>query len=186
MKGILRVTPAQFDTLLEELATERRFPLTDLPSASIAMQLGIFLAFVGPANTYRSIAEIFGCNIYIISVSIHRVLRTLVSRYQDTATIPTSETPSCIRENPKRWPFFRDCIGAIDGSLIPISMSGVSDNKRSTWRCRKGYYAQNVFAAVDFNIDFRFVLAGWEGCAHDAAVLSSAKELGFATPEGCY
>jgi hypothetical protein len=27
MKGILRVTPAQFDKLLEELATKRRFPL---------------------------------------------------------------------------------------------------------------------------------------------------------------
>jgi hypothetical protein len=81
MKGIFRVTPAQFDKLLEELATKRRFPLRDLPSASIAIQLGIFLAFVGPANTYRSIAEIFGCNKYIISVSIHRVLRTLVSRY---------------------------------------------------------------------------------------------------------
>jgi hypothetical protein len=35
-------------------------------------------------------------------------------------------------------------------------------------------------------MDFRFVLAGWEGCAHDAAVLSSAKKLGFDTPEGYY
>ena len=33
---------------------------------------------------------------------------------------------------------------------------------------------QNVIAAVDFDLRFTYVLAGWEGSAHDALILSDA------------
>jgi hypothetical protein len=43
-------------------------------------------------------------------------------------------------------------------------------------------------AAVDFNLRFTFVLAGWEGIAHDALVLRDAleRENGLRVPEGKY
>jgi hypothetical protein len=39
------------------------------------------------------------------------------------------------------------------------------------FRGRKSYATQNVMAAVDFDLRFTYVLAGWEGTTHDANVL---------------
>ena len=41
-------------------------------------------------------------------------------------------------------------------------------------------------AAIDFDLQFTFVLAGWEGTAHDALVLRDAleRENGLRVPQG--
>ena len=39
---------------------------------------------------------------------------------------------------------------------------------------------QNVLAAISFNLKFTYVLAGWEGSAHDSRALNDA----FARPGG--
>jgi len=41
---------------------------------------------------------------------------------------------------------------------------------------RKHTTTQNVLAAVDFDLRFTYVLAGWEGSAHDARILADALE----------
>jgi len=43
-----------------------------------------------------------------------------------------------------------------------------------------------VLAAVDFDLKFTYVLAGWEGSAHDALILSDALERadGLRVPPG--
>jgi hypothetical protein len=54
------------------------------------------------------------------------------------------------------------------------------------FRGRKSYATQNVMAAVDFDLRFTYVLAGWEGTAHDANVLRDALERvdGLRVPQG--
>jgi hypothetical protein len=41
-------------------------------------------------------------------------------------------------------------------------------------------------AAVDFDLKFTYVLAGWEGSAHDALILADTidKNDGFIVPKG--
>lgn len=53
---------------------------------------------------------------------------------------------------------------------------------------RKSHASQNVMAAVDFDLCFTYVLAGWEGTAHDALVLRDALERpnGLRVPQGKY
>ena len=43
-----------------------------------------------------------------------------------------------------------------------------------------------MMAAVDFDLKFTYVLAGWEGSAHDAFILADALERndGFFVPAG--
>jgi hypothetical protein len=41
---------------------------------------------------------------------------------------------------------------------------------------RKHTTTQNVLAAVDFDLRFTYVLAGWEGSAHDDLILGDAIE----------
>ena len=54
------------------------------------------------------------------------------------------------------------------------------------FRGRKKHTTQNVMAAVDFDLRFTYVLAGWEGTAHDATVLRDAliRENGLRVPQG--
>jgi len=51
---------------------------------------------------------------------------------------------------------------------------------------RKSFATQNVMAAIDFDLRFTYVLAGWEGTAHDALVLRDAleRENGLRVPQG--
>jgi hypothetical protein len=51
---------------------------------------------------------------------------------------------------------------------------------------RKNHTTQNVMGAVDFDLQFTYVLAGWEGTAHDALVLRDALECenGLRVPQG--
>ena len=48
---------------------------------------------------------------------------------------------------------------------------------QAIFRGRKHTITQNVLAAVDFDLRFTYVLAGWEGSAHDALILSDALEI---------
>ena len=57
----------------------------------------------------------------------------------------------------------------------------------AAFRGRKKYTTQNVMAAVDFDLRFTYVLAGWEGTTHDALlVLQDAleRENGLRVPQG--
>ena len=55
-----------------------------------------------------------------------------------------------------------------------------------SFRGRKAHCTQNVMVAVDFDLWFTYVLAGWEGTAHDALVLRDAleRENDLRVPEG--
>jgi hypothetical protein len=57
------------------------------------------------------------------------------------------------------------------------------NNAHVPWRNRKGHVTQNVLGVVDFDLNFRYVLAGWEGSAHDSLVIRNAVERGFGAPE---
>jgi hypothetical protein len=54
------------------------------------------------------------------------------------------------------------------------------------FRGRKHYTTQNVLAVVDFHLKFTYVLAEWEGSAHDALILADALERddGLTVPQG--
>ena len=67
----------------------------------------------------------------------------------------------------------KDCIGAIDGTHVPIS---ISPRLQDPYRNRKGTLSQNVMVACNFDNQFVHVSAGWEGSASDARVLQDALE----------
>ena len=54
------------------------------------------------------------------------------------------------------------------------------------FRGHKNGTTQNVLAAISFDLKFTYVLAGWEGSAHDSCVLNDAfaRLVGFTIPEG--
>ncbi|KAF0908264.1 hypothetical protein E2562_023882, partial [Oryza meyeriana var. granulata] len=74
------------------------------------------------------------------------------------------------------------CIGALDGTHIPAY---VPIHMQDRFRGRKNFTSQNVLAAVDFDLRFIYVLAGWEGFDHDSYVLQDvlSRPNGLIIPE---
>ncbi|KAJ3683127.1 hypothetical protein LUZ60_013354 [Juncus effusus] len=114
-----------------------------------------------------------------------KVMKTLSEKKLEYIKPPKAETSNVIKRNPRFSPFFDNCIGAIDGTHIHASPP---TNESAAFRGRKGYPTQNVLAAVDFKLRFLYILAGWEGSAHDALVLKDAieREDGIPLSEGKY
>ena len=65
-------------------------------------------------------------------------------------------------------------------------MAIVPEKHRVAFLGRKHNTTQNVLAAVDFDLRFTYVLAGWEGSAHDARILTDALQRpdGLKVPQG--
>jgi hypothetical protein len=91
---------------------------------------------------------------------------------------PPQETPETILSDPKYSPFFDNCDGCLDGSHCDAFTSD------PLFRNRKKTMSQNVLAVVNFDLTFSYVLAGWEGSAHDGQVLQDALSKGFIRREG--
>ena len=88
-----------------------------------------------------------------------------------------------IRSNKKFWPYFKDTIGAIDGSHLPIVPPAYL---ASPYRNCKGFLSQNCLFACDFNLHFTYALTGWEGSASDARVFGDACSRNLDIPDGKY
>lgn len=94
---------------------------------------------------------------------------------------PSDQTPPEIRRNPRFYPFFKDVLGAIDGTHIDAF---IDESDIARFRNRKGAVTQNVLVVCAMDGRVLFALPGWEGSATDARVLEDAKKRGFIIPSG--
>jgi len=105
--------------------------------------------------------------------------------YDSQVQLPTTSDPIPpeIRGNPKRYPFFKDALGALNGTHINCSPS---QQERQAARNRKGLLTQNCLIACSFDLRFLYVLSGWEGSAADSLVFHNARLTSFPIPQGKY
>ncbi|XLR18631.1 hypothetical protein S83_046543 [Arachis hypogaea] len=84
----------------------------------------------------------------------------------------------------ERWKWFKDCLGALDGTHIKVN---VLEADKPRYRNRKGDITTNVLGVVAPDMQFIYILAGWEGSAADSRVLRDALfRNGFSVPQGHY
>ncbi|KAL0293061.1 UNVERIFIED_CONTAM: hypothetical protein Sangu_2526400 [Sesamum angustifolium] len=69
------------------------------------------------------------------------------------------------------WKWFKGCLGALDGTFIDVR---VPEHEKGRYRKRKGQVAVNVLGVCNPNMQFIFVLSGWEGSAADNRGLRDA------------
>jgi hypothetical protein len=92
-------------------------------------------------------------------------------------------TPAKISNDPKYMPFFKDAIGAIDGTHIACTPSAA---EREATRNRKGFTSQNCLVCCNFDLDFTYVLSGWEGSMADASIYHDARLTELTIPNDKY
>ena len=74
-------------------------------------------------------------------------------------------------------------MGALDGTYIKVH---VPEMEKPKYRTRKGEIATNVLGVCNQNMEFIFVLPGWEGSASNSRVLRDAmsRPNGVRVPTG--
>ena len=110
-----------------------------------------------------------------------KVIPTLSRRFFQSPD-PNQVHPKT-QDNSRYYPFFKNFLGAIDGTHIPIS---ISPDKYSPFRNRNDTLSINVMMVYDFDLNITFISSGWEGSATDSRVLRSTMSKGFQVPPGIY
>jgi hypothetical protein len=134
-------------------------------------------------NYYLLFGSLLG--LYYIR-AFHEVVDALLILYRSNCNLPSGDTLLATRISTsfKFSPYFDDCLGALDGTHIEMH---IPTELQLRYRNRKGTLSQNILAVCNFDMQFVYILAGWEGSAHDSRVLSNAQaSQGFSTPKEKY
>lgn len=180
--NMMGISKHVFRNLVKELRAHAG--LGDTRHIACEEQLAVFLRMCRTGESNRDMQERFQHSPDTISKIFHRLLGkiTSVAFYNRYIKLPShNQVPPEIQSNPKLYPFFRHCLGALDGSHIDAF---VPDNMLARYRDRKGRLSQNVLAACTFDMRFSYVLSGWEGSAADGRIFDNARHNGFAIPPG--
>lgn len=181
-RDVGRMGKEAFVTLVEVLS--QNGGLSASKTISSEEKTFIFLSLL-TGHSNRDIAERWQHSGSTISKAVHEVADAILAVKHQYIRQPHEgvPVPGKIINSPNYFPYFEGCIGALDGThvhaVVPPELS-------FRFRNRKGFISQNVLGVVDFNMMFTFVLAGWEGSAHDGKVLASAIDKGLVVLPGKY
>lgn len=131
---------------------------SDRHQSTAAEKLVIFLHMVATGLSYRQLQEVFQHSMATITAAIHEAMVGLFELHVDMVKLPDQNTPASEEvQRANFWPFFKDCVGALDGSHVPAYVTG---SKIELYRNRHGYPSQNILVACNFDGQFIYVYPG--------------------------
>ncbi|PPD70171.1 hypothetical protein GOBAR_DD32950 [Gossypium barbadense] len=145
-------------------------------------QVAMFLHIISHHLKNRVIKHHFRRSREIVSRAFHSVLNAVIC-LQDVlfkkAELITADSSNT------RWKWFKNCLGALDGTHIKIRVPTVD---KPRYRTRKCDIATNMLGVCTPDMQFVYVLPGWEGSVADGRVLRDAisRRHGLKVPHGCY
>ncbi|XP_059436125.1 protein ALP1-like [Corylus avellana] len=160
------------DTFISLADVLRANYIQDTRTVSVEESLAIFCLIVGHRQGMRVAADRFQHSTETISRNFMCVMRALCNLGKSIIRPRNVDgVHPYIQENPKYYPWFQNCVGAIDGTHIK---AWVPAQKQNAFRGRKGVVSQNVVCACNFDMMFTFVYTGWEGTTNDSRVFYDA------------
>ncbi|KAG6538237.1 uncharacterized protein LOC122005782 [Zingiber officinale] len=182
-RSVIRMSYDAFTRLVAIL--RGRGLLRDNQYSFVEEQVAKFLHILSGQGRVRSESFFFRQSTETISRHFHKVLRALITLQDQFLVQPNGSTisPQILNSGGRFYPYFKNCIGAIDGTHIRVK---VSKEDVSRYRGRKNYPTMNVLAACTFDLKFTYVLPGWEGSASDSRILDNAlsREDNLNAPQG--
>ncbi|KAL5580016.1 hypothetical protein UlMin_012458 [Ulmus minor] len=137
-------------------------------------QVMIFIYVISQKATNRMAMEDWQHSGSTISIVFTRICKAIASLSPIFIKPPNlDDVPDEIRFNPKYYPYFQDCVGAIDGTHI---VAHAPSNVVNNYRGRKSNVTTNMLAVCSFDMLFTYVVTGWEGAVHDSRVLTTQLE----------
>ncbi|XP_043698620.1 putative nuclease HARBI1 [Telopea speciosissima] len=171
VRRLFRMSREHFTGLVSAL--KERGLLANTKNITVEEQLSMAILMMAHNVRNDVIQELFQHSGETVSRHFHNVLAALRTFSREMVQPPSfEETPLQIKSNQKYYPFFANCIGAIDGTHISASIPLAKQVPYIS--SRKNKVTQNVCAACSFDMCFTFIWAGWEGSAHDNRILWEA------------
>jgi hypothetical protein len=131
----------------------------------------MFLWTVGAPQSNCTVKNVFSHSTETVSRKFNEVLDTITLLVAQVIKPkePQFKTMHPRLQQARFWPYFKDCIGVIDGSHISIT---VPLSEQPKYIGQHGYASQNIMVVCDFDMLFTFVVTGWPGSAHDTRILN--------------
>ncbi|XP_010507440.1 PREDICTED: uncharacterized protein LOC104784067 [Camelina sativa] len=167
---ILRMNQRTFEALCKMLTT--RYGLQESENVYIEESVAMFLEVVGQDKTIRDIAARYQRSLDTVKRKVDDVLSALIKFAADTLKPQEGEftrVNPVLRNDDRYWPFFKDCVGALDGTHIPVRPPSRS---AEAYKGRKQEPTINVLAICNFDMKFIYAYVGVPGRAHDTKVLT--------------
>ncbi|XP_057446469.1 protein ANTAGONIST OF LIKE HETEROCHROMATIN PROTEIN 1-like [Lotus japonicus] len=175
-----RMDRAAFHKLCEMLRTVGGL----LPTRHMCVEelVAMFLHILAHHAKNRIIKRQFVRSGETISRHFSKVLLAVLRCHEELLKQPR---PILENSTDGRWKYFQNCLGALDGTYIRVN---VPEAEKSKYRTRKGEIAMNVLGVCSPDMQFIYVLPGWEGSAADSRVLRDAisQPNGLKVPQGHY
>ncbi|KAL6512385.1 hypothetical protein OROHE_019997 [Orobanche hederae] len=151
-------------------------------NTSVEEVVAMFLYTLAHHKKSRTIGLLFHRSTETVSRQFHQVLLAVLRLHGILLKKPEPITQDCQDE---KWKCFQGCLGALDGTLIKVTPP---KEEKPRYRTRKGCISTNVLGVCCPNMQFIYVLSGWEGSAHDGRVLRDAiaRPSGLKVRQGCY
>nr|KJB37629.1 hypothetical protein B456_006G213400 [Gossypium raimondii] len=143
-------------------------------------QVAMFLHIISHHLKNRVIKHHFRRSGETVSRAFHSVLNAVI-RLQDV--LFKKAEPITADSSDTRWKWFKNCLGALDGTHIKIRVPTVD---KPRYRTRKGDIATNMIGVCTHDMQFVYVLPGLEGSVADGRVLRDAisRTHGLKVPHG--
>ncbi|KAH6786063.1 hypothetical protein C2S51_038518 [Perilla frutescens var. frutescens] len=151
-------------------------------NSSLEEIMAIFLYVLAHHKKSRTINLLFHRSRETVSRQFNLCLRAVLQLHNILLKKPEPILDDCQED---RWKPFKGCLGALDGTFIQVTFP---KEEKQRYRTRNRGIATNVLGVCCPNVQFIYVLPGWEGSAHDGRVLRDAinRPNGLKVPQGCY
>ena len=166
-----RLSKDTFDHLCAELTPHIQYQDTRLRDAiTVKKRVAITLWTLSSPAEYRTVSHLFGVGRSTVCEVVHETCKAIVDHLLPKyICFPSIEQQQQYIDNfESKWGV-PQCLGAIDGSHIPISPPALC---HTDYYNRKGWYSVLVQAVVDYKFCFLDIYTGWPGSVHDARVLA--------------
>ncbi|KAK8913628.1 hypothetical protein KSP39_PZI023660 [Platanthera zijinensis] len=140
--------------------------LIETQNVPVKESVALFLHVLAHNTKFRVLGGTYIRSIDTISRHFNLVLRAILKMTSTYIKRPATSQAH-------RWGYFTDCVGAIDGTHIDVT---VPQSEQGRYRNRKQAITTNVLGVCDADMKFVYVLPGWEGSASDSRVLRNALE----------
>ncbi|KAG8488413.1 hypothetical protein CXB51_016567 [Gossypium anomalum] len=150
-----------------------------LQMCTVANWFLVALGAIHSLHTYRPMIRSYILDFYAKRDYVKRLV------YASDETCIEQAEPITANSTDPRWKWFKNCLGALDGTHIKIRVPTVD---KPRYRTRKGDIATNMLGVCAPDMQFVYVLPGWKGSVADGRVLRDAisRRHGLKVPHGCY
>ena len=167
-----RMSKNTFNYLCEKLSCVAKSDTVMRRAIPVEKQVAMTLWFMVTGADYRTIGHLFGVSKSSVCLVTKEVCCCIVSQLlHQFVRFPTGSALTEVVEGFKNELGFPQCVGAVDGSHIPI----VSPRDcPADYYNRKGWHSIILQGKVDFRGWFTDIYVGWPGRVHDARVFANS------------